>query len=196
MDMNQEIKKGDLPAVQRRIRRGEKPKVEALLCAVEAPLSLDLRRKMLETLLDAGAPINALPDGGASRVLNSAIAKSRHELVPFLIQRGADINAPDGWGKSTPLHAAVTEALRSGRTDTLELLLNQPGINVTAKNQHGHTPLDLAKKPTNQMFVSTVLNTFRVWEKQQAEKAELARREAEARRKANLRKRAPPGPLL
>ncbi|HAU29441.1 MAG TPA: hypothetical protein DCW68_04935 [Rhodospirillaceae bacterium] len=65
--------------------------------------------------------------------------------VAILLEHGADVNAPIFKG-NTPLHFAVAHSGRKADKPLLKLLLKH-GADVTRKNSHKFTPLDLHHGP-------------------------------------------------
>ncbi len=91
-------------------------------------------RLIAETLLDAGAEVNAVADN-PTRVqpLHSAVAGRGYEVARLLVERGADVNArqQDGF---TPLMGAA----QNGDDAEVEWLLSQ-GADPSAINEEGKT---------------------------------------------------------
>jgi len=84
-------------------------------------------RVLLERLLDAGAPIDAAPNGWT--ILQSAVTGEDTELVRFLLERGAD---PTLQTQSSP--SAIEIATEEGLTDILGLLQQAAaGPNATSE---------------------------------------------------------------
>jgi ankyrin repeat protein len=67
------------------------------------------------------------------------------EMTKFLIDKGSEINVIDTHG-NTPLARAVFSS--RGRGEVIKLLLDA-GADKTKKNNHGISPLDLAKSIAN-----------------------------------------------
>ena len=94
---------------------------------------------IVETLLQAGAAVNANCIANKSTPLHFAAAKEGNEaVVDLLLKHGAEVNRLNGFG-NIPLH----EAARSGGVKTIELLLTA-GANVQLKNHKGSTALSFA----------------------------------------------------
>ena len=101
--------------------------------------------KKVSLLLDAGADVNAMNDGGTTwqtcngtTPLHCAALKGNTGTARLLIEKGANIHAKNETG-STPLHWAA----KSGRIDTANLLIEK-GADINAKDKDGKTPLDLS----------------------------------------------------
>jgi len=96
--------------------------------------------------------INKVNRHGTNKLIE-AIEKRQHVLVEVMLEQGADLDFRTGdqskfssithtvpYSKgSTPLHAACLH----GSPVIFELLLDK-GVDVNAKNEAGHTPLDYA----------------------------------------------------
>lgn len=92
-----------------------------------------------ELLLDFGLPV----DGGVPgrrTPLQAFANQGAHKTVSWLIAHGADVNA-HGPGGRTAAHFA---AERNTGPATLALLA-ESGADLAARDDDGHTPLDIAK---------------------------------------------------
>jgi ankyrin repeat protein len=121
-------------------------------------------REAVEILLNSGADPN-VKDLAGGTPLHWAVASGFPDLVELLLERGADPNARDNAG-NTPLHIAamghtsevaemfIELAPRFGleypydRLDTIRILLEY-GADLTAKNNYGQTPIDIALRYGN-----------------------------------------------
>ena len=102
-------------------------------------------------LVDAGADVNAL--GGFDwTALMIASVKGHTDAVRQLLDRGADPNLRDiyGW---TPLMRAVYE----GRDSVAQALLEQPDVDLNARNDQGATALYLAAVQGNERLARALL---------------------------------------
>ena len=103
-------------------------------------------------LIDAGANVNAV--GGFDwTALMVATVKGHVPAVRQLLASGADPDARDiyGW---TPLMRAVYEE----RDQVTQVLLEQPGVNLDAKNDQGATAMHLAALKGNEALVIALLD--------------------------------------
>jgi ankyrin repeat protein len=85
------------------------------------------------SLLDHGANVNAVYDkrtkpGRYSTPLTWAIVGENTEMVRLLLARGANVNAC-----MDDMEVPLIEAVEQRSRDIVDLLLNQPGIDVNAK---------------------------------------------------------------
>lgn len=105
--------------------------------------------EVLKVLLSYDADVNAKTDDDWEP-LHCACKWDSVEAVSLLLQNGACVNSTTK-GNLTPLHLAASNA--SGRR-TLELLLWQPYINATMKNDAGDTAYDVACRsgPMSKLF--------------------------------------------
>ncbi len=120
------------------------------------------RADMLKELLARNVNVNK-PDNEGVTPLHEAARHSRWDVMESLIAHDADINARSRAG-NTPLHAAMTAALGTGKTETMQRLLNL-GANSLIKNEKGHTPLDAAINREGFVnFYATVISFLQDWE--------------------------------
>jgi ankyrin repeat protein len=104
-----------------------------------------------KTLIDAGADVNVI--GGFDwTALMVASVKGHVAAVRQLLSSGADPNLRDiyGW---TPLMRAVYEE----REQVVQALLEQPEVNLNAKNDQGATALHLAATKGNEALTRSLL---------------------------------------
>jgi ankyrin repeat protein len=92
-----------------------------------------------EVLLDWGLPVDGSSPGDRT-LLQAAAHQGVHSSVAWLLAHGACVNAR-GPGGRTAAHLA---AERNTGPKTLALL-SQAGADLTACDDDGHTPLDLAR---------------------------------------------------
>lgn len=95
-------------------------------------------RENIETLLEAGADVNARA-GGGQRPLHNAAAMGTPENVLALIEAGADVNLADGLFK-TPLHYAS-----SNRFPEIILLLLEAGADANARDFTNRQPVEIVR---------------------------------------------------
>ncbi|KAJ9452882.1 hypothetical protein DIPPA_31408 [Diplonema papillatum] len=93
----------------------------------------------VQTLLDAGADVNAAAGGGTT-ALRVAISYSRKAVFALLVEAGANVDARDSSGE-TALH----EVSEYGRREYILLLL-AAGARIGVRSDAGDTPLMLAVK--------------------------------------------------
>lgn len=100
-------------------------------------------KELLELLLSKGADAKAESDGGWTPLHNAAAGKGkgRDIIVKILLSRGASPTARLRTGK-LPLHLAC----EAGDVEVVKLLLEQPNVNITARDYDGNTPLISAAK--------------------------------------------------
>ena len=94
---------------------------------------------VVETLLKAGADVNATSNSGFTALILAA-ATDKIDNVKILLEAGADINAETSSGY-TPLMGAAER----GSSECVQLLV-QAGANVNAEQKNGITPLIYAMK--------------------------------------------------
>lgn len=100
-----------------------------------------LRLQLIESLIDAGASIEARDSEGQTPLHTAVEASRSATVVEALLDSGANINATDDAGR-TPLHIAVDMPL-SRIEGVVELLLDR-GADVDAVDGEGQTPCQLA----------------------------------------------------
>ncbi len=98
------------------------------------PLHIASNAEITQILIDNGADIHAMSDGGTP--LHTA---DNAEVAKVLIKSGADVNARNYYSGFTPLYVA----LRNGEINIAELLIKN-GADVNATEDHGITPLHVA----------------------------------------------------
>lgn len=85
--------------------------------------------------LAAGSDVNAATANGVTPLV-AAASSGQPETIKSLLAAGADINAPGSQG-NTPLIAAI----QAEQTQAALLLIEQPGVNLEAREEHGSTAL-------------------------------------------------------
>lgn len=109
--------------------------------------------KMMEYLLEKGAPMNGSEDdySGDDTPLVAAIKNGQSKAILFLLEKGADVNAANKGENAqnrgvTPLHAAALK----GDGEIVKLLVDN-GANVNARefSSQNETPLTWALKGKN-----------------------------------------------
>jgi ankyrin repeat protein len=113
-------------------------------------------RETVETLLAAGAPVNA-PSRESMKMnaLGSAMAAERTDIARILIDHGADVNAK-AENELTPLHTAAAR----GNMESAMLLLDQ-GADINAMTADGKTPLAYAEERNHPGMVDFLQNRAR-----------------------------------
>ena len=116
-------------------------------------------------LVAAGAlysPRNNSEHDGASP-LHAAAGANNTDVIAFLLDRGLhsfeiDINARDRRNYQTPLHYAA----RHSDVEAIDMLLQQPGIDIDARDHQGLTPFLLAASEGAIVAMSRLLRTKKV----------------------------------
>ncbi len=128
---------GDVSAAARLIAAGAD--VNARNHVGYAPLHYSLSVALSGLLIEKGADVNARNNEGRTPLHYAVWHDNKTELVSLLIEKGADLNARHEVGM-TPLH----EAVWFNSPNAVRLLL-QKGANPFIKDNHGRTPLALAR---------------------------------------------------
>ena len=107
--------------------------------------------EIAETLLEAGADVNA-PQAGDATALHDACDQGQTKAVKLLLEQQwkADVDARN-IARETPLHVAVrksTSEKMTNYTQVVELLLDNKA-KADAKNQNGEIPLHIAVTKSN-----------------------------------------------
>lgn len=152
------------------VKAGDQPAVEAALAAgidVEAKdwagwsalawASLLLHNDIVVTLLDAGADIEYVSEGGKNSGRPLMMAAKKHGGLPtvkLLVARGADVNGTDQYGRT-----ALMIAARYGRYDTVDFLLDQ-GADPNAESRLSglRSALSIAKKRNHMDVIGRLRN--------------------------------------
>jgi len=103
------------------------------------------RINMVEVLIDAGADVNGTIEVGSTSTMSASTcddgvitplmcaAELGHcDVVRCLLHAGATINARDADNNTALIRAAAL-----GRTECIEILINQPGIDINCVNNYG-----------------------------------------------------------
>lgn len=110
---------------------------------------------MAELLVSLGADVNATA-AHAERPLHRAARAGCVRTVQLLLSHGADVNAPGGRRDCTPIFFALD------RPDVIQILCEQYGANVNARDSQGRTPLhqlcEQAKTQLRMQTMAIVLN--------------------------------------
>jgi ankyrin repeat protein len=117
-------------------------------------------REALETLLDAGANINARTTKG-DVALTLAARKGQVEWVRVLIDRGADVNAKDSVGSTALIDAAQFGHSDEEATEVVRMLLSA-GADVSVKDGLGQTALQVAKEEHRSEMVALLRKAGRI----------------------------------
>ncbi len=133
-------------------------------------------KNIVETLLFAGADVNAVETDINKTALHMAIQHSDNDTIKLLIQSKANVNHIDNEGNA-PIDIAtkmnntdivnllikngapndLTRAIKYGVNDKVEELLTVSN-NINAVDQNGNTPLSLAIKESNVELVKIILD--------------------------------------
>ena len=101
--------------------------------------------KLVEALVKCGASINHRDKKNGYSALHFAAQEQQAEIVKILVEAGADLEARDSFG-NTALNRATFYS--KGKGGTIKELLDH-GANPNNENDHGVTPLSLAKQIAN-----------------------------------------------
>jgi hypothetical protein len=107
-----------------------------------------------EALLALGEPVDGVPGGWTP--LQMFAFQGTHRTVAWLVTHGADVNAR-GPGDRTAAHLA---AQRNTGPKTLAVLVDS-GADLTAQDEEGHTPLEIAKINGKVRLVEWITNRVR-----------------------------------
>ncbi len=143
--LNKAVMKHDLASVTLMIKKGVDIEVKDI--AGRTPLinaAIEDSIPIVKILLEHGANIETQDNNGYS-ALHFACQNQSIEMTKLLIEKGSQIDAVDAHG-NTPLGRAVFNS--HGRGEVIQLLL-AAGADKTKKNNHGISPLDLAKSIAN-----------------------------------------------
>ena len=102
---------------------------------MEASKRGDMR--LVKTILEKGADVNAVDKGGATALIYAADG-GHVKVVGLLLEKGADVNAKNKGGWTALMWAATGSSSR--RTEMVKLLIAK-GADVNAKDQTGATAL-------------------------------------------------------
>lgn len=134
-----------------------------LLLAVTASMTTYRRREILADLLKYKADAR-YADAAGMTALHEAAARSDAETARTLAANGADVNARAKDG-ATPLHAAMKAALGTGKTETMQALIDY-GANSLLRDARGKTPLEGAREKEGfAMFYASVIGFLADWER-------------------------------
>lgn len=109
-------------------------------------------KKLIEFLLELGAPPDGLPNYFDETPLHEAALKNHTFIIQLLLDRGADINARDT-NDQTALHKAAW----NNCTSAMRLLLDR-GADPNARNLANQTPLDLARWRNHQEAIDLLMD--------------------------------------
>jgi ankyrin repeat protein len=121
-----------------------KPRLDSATSLWRAAEHGDIGR--LKMLLDAGHDVNAMcedPGWRHKTPLSAAVDGNEPLAVRLLLRRGANPDLRDGDGDRYPLHWASS----FGDHDECAELLVQAGASLDARDAHGQTPLEFARRP-------------------------------------------------
>lgn len=94
------------------------------------------------------------------KIIRETKIKNRKEIVEFLIQQQASCSQKDK-DEWTPLHCACYCPSSPENRQIIELLLQQPGIQVNVSNADGNTPLHYFCRNYNDPSCDTLFELFR-----------------------------------
>jgi Txe/YoeB family toxin of toxin-antitoxin system len=104
---------------------------------------------IVELLLDRlNIDINREDSNAALR----AVVYGREEIIKLFLEKGLDVNKTYGSEKNTLLMIAA----EAGNLPIVNLLLEQPNINVNAVNDKGETALDFAKRSKRKKIIRLI----------------------------------------
>jgi len=118
---------------------------------------------VIQCFIDHGGDVNVpLHKHEPETLLKYAVGNCAVAVVEALITAGANINACDNEYHETPLHYAIewdhnSDTPPRGRA-VIELLVNNPKINVNAQDEHGNTLLHCAVRKNFYYMVKLLLN--------------------------------------
>ena len=108
-------------------------------------------KKLIEFLLELGAPPDGLPNYFDGTPLHEAALKNNTFIIQLLLDRGADINARDT-NDQTALHKAAW----NNCTSAMRLLLER-GAHLSARTIKKETALDLARLQTHKAAIDLLM---------------------------------------
>lgn len=109
--------------------------------------------EIVKLLIDNGTEINMQMDDGWTALIDS-IDSDHIEIAKLLIEKGADVNlksksrvleTPEGKSMQFGGWTALMAAAFKGHTEIAKLLIEK-GADLNAKDEHGQTPLTVAKQ--------------------------------------------------
>jgi ankyrin repeat protein/predicted nucleotidyltransferase len=103
------------------------------------------KKPLCSLLLGKGIKINYLDNNGISPIIESII-KGYDYIMNMFIKYGGDTNLVNFNDGNTALHYAI----KHKRMEALYTLLGKGNCDLYIKNKNGETPIDLAKKLTNE----------------------------------------------
>lgn len=140
--LHQAILKGNPVEVQAWMKAGLSPREEPEgdNCDTAMGLAARFQRvEMLESLVEAGADVNAAVDTeGRTALMCAAQAIAGPETIPFLLARGAAVDAKDKSGWTALMHAAGD----GGEANVNALLKGKAAVD--ARNTAGRSAIEIA----------------------------------------------------
>ena len=103
------------------------------------------KRPLCSLLCTKGIKINIFDNNGISPMMES-INKGYIYIMNMLIKYGGDANLENTMDGNTPLHYAI----KNKNYEALYILLGKGNCDINKVNRNGESPLDLAKKLTNE----------------------------------------------
>lgn len=99
--------------------------------------------KVIKRLLEAGADVNKVTDGGNTPLQEAAI-QGNVDIVNLLLAAGADVNFKNEYSET----ALMVASLKNGNPEVVQILIDA-GADVNAVDIDGSSALDLAVKYEN-----------------------------------------------
>ena len=109
---------------------------------------------LIKPLIEEGANINTRDEVGRMPII-SAVRNKDINLINFLIRRGADLNVKTLALGEPLLHLAIYN-----ESAKIVKILLEAGVDPSAKNDAGLTPLDAASKPRQPSIVNMITARF------------------------------------
>ncbi|XP_074654554.1 ankyrin repeat domain-containing protein 49-like [Tubulanus polymorphus] len=106
-----------------------------------------------QVLIEKGADVGARTDDGWTP-LHSASFWNNVSVAELLLAAGSNINAQTN-GKQTPLHLAASQP---DHKNIIALLLTNPAIDATLKNQVGETALEICRRISNLSYLFDIVD--------------------------------------
>jgi ankyrin repeat protein len=136
------LKANDYLGIKKYLKNGGNPNAqedngESVICFA---MRYHCDEEILDLLIENGADLYQIDNEGVS-VFDVAVTYNNLSIIERLIVSGFDVNHPTRRSGFTPLMGAVCY----GRIEVIQKLLDK-GVDVTARDQHGLSALDFARK--------------------------------------------------